>query len=60
MLAAKRLPEGGFPPEERTAATTARVASRGTWADWGPAGRRASNPPGTRDQAAWHGASPKR
>jgi hypothetical protein len=44
FLEAKRLPDGGFPREERTAATTDRVASRGTWADWGPAGRRASNP----------------
>ena len=44
MLGAKRLPDGGFPREDRTATKRSRVASRGTWADWGPAGARTSNP----------------
>jgi len=44
LLRSKRLPDGGFPREDRTAARSARVASRGTWADWGPAGARTSNP----------------
>ena len=44
MLEAKRLPDGGFPREDRSATRRSRVASRGTWADWGPAGSRTSNP----------------
>ena len=44
LLRTKRLPDGGFPREDRSAARSARVASRGTWADWGPAGSRTSNP----------------
>jgi len=44
MLGAKRLPDGGFPREDRTATKRSRVASRGTWADWGSAGARTSNP----------------
>lgn len=43
MLEAKRLPDGGFPAEYRTAATTSDFTSRGTYADWGPMGRRRSN-----------------
>jgi hypothetical protein len=44
LLEAKRLPDGGFPREDRMAARSSRVASRGTWADWGPAGTRTTNP----------------
>ena len=44
LLQSKRLRDGGFPREDRTAVRSARVASRGTWADWGPAGARTSNP----------------
>jgi hypothetical protein len=44
LLAAKRLPDGGFPLEERVGATRTVVASRGTFADWGPAGTTRSNP----------------
>jgi hypothetical protein len=44
ILAAKRLPSGGFPAEVRTATTVDTVASRGTFADWGPAGRTRPNP----------------
>jgi hypothetical protein len=44
MLEAKRLPDGGFPREDRSATRRSRIASRGTWADWGSAGARTSNP----------------
>ncbi len=44
LLESKRLPEGGFPLERRTARTVDRVVSDGTFADWGPAGRRHANP----------------
>lgn len=44
LLAAKRLPGGGFPAEERTARTTTTVASGGTFASWGPTGRTRPNP----------------
>lgn len=44
LLAAKRLPDGGFPAELRTATTSTRIISRGTFADWGPTGRRRPNP----------------
>jgi hypothetical protein len=44
LLAAKQLPDGGFPLEEQKARTSAEVVSRGSHADWGPAGRRRSNP----------------
>jgi hypothetical protein len=44
MLVTKRLPDGGFPREDRTATRRSQVASRGTWAEWGPAGVRTSNP----------------
>ncbi len=52
LLAAKRLPAGGFPVELRTARTVDVVASGGTFADWGPAGRTRANPYVTID-AAW-------
>jgi hypothetical protein len=44
LLASKRLADGGFPVELRTAQTSREVISRGTFADWGPAGHRHSNP----------------
>ncbi len=44
LLESKRLPDGGFPLEERNAITADRIVSRGTFADWGPAGSRSSNP----------------
>ena len=44
LLEAKRLPDGGFPLEERIGTTRPVVASRGTFADWGPSGRSRSNP----------------
>ena len=44
LLESKRLPDGGFPLEYRNATASDRVISRGTFADWGPAGRTRSNP----------------
>jgi hypothetical protein len=44
LLAAKQLPDGGFPLEARIATTADEVVSRGSHADWGPAGLRRSNP----------------
>jgi hypothetical protein len=44
LLESKRLPDGGFPLEERIGTTRPIVASRGTFADWGPAGTTRSNP----------------
>jgi len=45
LLESKRLPDGGFPLEEPNAATADRVASRHSYAEWGPSGQRQSNPP---------------
>jgi len=44
MLESKRLADGGFPLEQPDAVTSARVVSRGSYATWGPVGRRRSNP----------------
>jgi hypothetical protein len=44
MLESKRLADGGFPLEEPDALTSARVVCRGSYATWGPAGKRRSNP----------------
>lgn len=44
LLEHKRLADGGFPVELRTAVTSSRLITRGTFASWGPAGRRHSNP----------------
>lgn len=44
LLESKRLPEGGFPLEEPNAPSPERVASRHSYADWGPAGLRRRNP----------------
>jgi hypothetical protein len=52
VLAGKQLRSGGFPAEERTARTVDRVASGGTFAEWGPTGRARPNPYITID-ATW-------
>jgi hypothetical protein len=44
VLESKRLADGGFPLEERIGDTRPTVASRATFADWGPAGTTRSNP----------------
>jgi hypothetical protein len=44
LLESKRLADGGFPLEERIGDTRSVVASRGTFADWGPSGTTRSNP----------------
>ena len=44
VLDAKRLPDGGFPLEAPNAITSERLVSRGSFAEWGPSGRRVSNP----------------
>ena len=44
LLESKRLPDGGFPLDERVGITRDVVASGGTYADWGPAGATRSNP----------------
>jgi hypothetical protein len=44
MLAAKQLPDGGFPLEEKNARFSAQICTRGSFVDWGPAGARQSNP----------------
>ena len=44
LLRCKQLPDGGFPLEEPNAPTSVKVASRHSYADWGPSGKRQSNP----------------
>jgi hypothetical protein len=44
LLESKRCPDGGFPLEERVGITRSVVASRATFADWGPAGTTRSTP----------------
>jgi hypothetical protein len=44
MLRSKQLPDGGFPLERPNARTAREVVTRGTWADWGPSGKKRSNP----------------
>ncbi|MER7609158.1 hypothetical protein [Nocardioides sp. NPDC127503] len=44
LLESKRLPDGGYPAEIRTARTVDVIASDGTFADWGPTGRTRPNP----------------
>lgn len=43
LLESKRLPDGGFPLEKRNFKRSSSVVPRGTFADWGPAGRTRSN-----------------
>ncbi len=44
LLDSKRLADGGFPLERPGAVTSDRVVSGGSYARWGPTGRRRSNP----------------
>jgi hypothetical protein len=44
LLESKRLADGGFPLEELNASPSDRIESRASFARWGPAGRRRSNP----------------
>jgi hypothetical protein len=44
LLGSKRLPDGGFPLEERNATKADKIVSRGSFAGWGPTGRRRANP----------------
>ena len=44
LLRSKQLPDGGFPLESLNARTSAEVITRGTFADWGPSGKRKANP----------------
>ena len=44
LLESKRLPDGGFPLEARVGITRPVVASRATFADWGPGGATRTNP----------------
>ena len=44
LLESKWLPDGGFPREVPTVVRSDRVVSDGSYADWGPAGTRRSNP----------------
>jgi len=44
LLESKRLPGGGFLLEKRVAKTTSEIITRGTFADWGPVGKRRTNP----------------
>ena len=44
LLESKRLADGGFPAEQRTARTVAHIASRGSFADWGAGNKRRMNP----------------
>ena len=43
LLESKRLPDGGFPLEDRNAKASATIASRCSFADWGPAGAKRGN-----------------
>lgn len=52
LLAARRLPTGGFPVQARTARTVDQMVSGGTYADWGPTGATRANPFVSID-AAW-------
>ncbi len=44
LLRSKQLPDGGFPLEAKNAVTADAITSRGSFADWGPSGKRRSNP----------------
>jgi hypothetical protein len=43
ILQSKQLPDGGFPLERRVFVTSAEIITRGTFADWGPAGKHVAN-----------------
>ncbi len=44
LLEAKRLPDGGWPLEQKVWKAADGFTSRGTFFDWGPSGTRRSNP----------------
>ena len=44
LLVRKQTPDGGFPVEAKNCKTTDTITSRGSFADWGPAGAKRSNP----------------
>jgi hypothetical protein len=44
VLEGKRLPDGTFPVEWTNCRTESEAKSRGTYADWGPRGKRRANP----------------
>jgi hypothetical protein len=44
LLESKCLANGGYPLEKKNYKTTDEITTRGTFADWGPAGKRRSNP----------------
>jgi hypothetical protein len=44
LLESKRLPDGGFPLEESNATKADKIVSRGSFAGWGPTGKRRANP----------------
>jgi hypothetical protein len=43
LLMSKRLPGSGFPLEEKNCKTTDSIITRGSFADWGPSGKRRRN-----------------
>ena len=43
LLQSKQLPNGGYPLEKRNAKTTVDIITNGTFADWGPAGKKRMN-----------------
>lgn len=43
LLESKRLPDGGFPLEKKIWKTSDTIVPRGTFADWGPAGKHRTN-----------------
>lgn len=44
ILRSKRLPDGGFPLEQKNCRTTNNIITRGSFADWGESGRKKTNP----------------
>lgn len=44
LLASKRLADGGFAAEVANCTTSDAIVTRGSFADWGPTGKRISNP----------------
>lgn len=44
LLESKRLPDGGFPLERCTFIPAKAITTRGEFVDWGPCGKRRSNP----------------
>jgi hypothetical protein len=44
LLESKQLPDGGFPAERKSYVVSPSLITRGSYADWGPHSKRASNP----------------